>query len=161
MLGLKGSLNEYELDLLRQRSVEARHQKAQRGELVVAAPVGYVKTEDQRLEKDPDRRVQEAILSVFRKTVELGTVRQALLWFQEQGLQVPARRCVGSHSETIWKRPGYSSVYQMLTNPVYGGAYVYGKTEATSHYEDGLPRKGSRRRQLPRWRGGRGGFLRP
>src|SRR5947199_6813163 len=60
LLGLKGSLNEYELDLLRQRSVEARREKARRGELLVACPVGYRKGE-QRLEKDPDRRVQEAV----------------------------------------------------------------------------------------------------
>ena len=60
LLGLKGSLNEYELDLLRQRSLSARYEKARRGELVVAAPVGFVKAGD-RLEKDPDRRVQEAI----------------------------------------------------------------------------------------------------
>ena len=59
LLGLKGSLNEYELDLLRQRSLEARREKAKRGELVVAAPVGYLKTSDQCLQKDPDRRVQE------------------------------------------------------------------------------------------------------
>ncbi len=61
LLGLKGSMNEYELDLLRHRSWEARLEMARRGELVVAAPPGFVKTEDQRLEKDPDRRVQEAI----------------------------------------------------------------------------------------------------
>src|SRR5262249_42065648 len=72
LLGLKGSLNEYELDLLRQRSLEARREKARRGELIVRAPVGYVKSED-RLEKDPDRRVQEAILSVYSKFSELGT----------------------------------------------------------------------------------------
>ena len=53
LLGLKGSLNEYELDLLRQRSVEARREKARRGELIVAAPVGYLKSEDGRLENDP------------------------------------------------------------------------------------------------------------
>ena len=59
LLGLKGSLNEYELDLLRQRSWEARREKARRGELIVAAPSGFIKTEQQRLEKDPDRRVQQ------------------------------------------------------------------------------------------------------
>src|ERR1700755_252098 len=91
LLGLKGSLNEYELDLLRQRSVEARREKARRGELTQAAPVWYIKTEDQRLEKDPDLRVQQAILLVFRKFVELGTVRQTLMWFLEHGLQVPTR----------------------------------------------------------------------
>src|SRR5205807_5498158 len=78
LLGLKGSLNEYELDLLRQRSLEARRQKAKRGELIVAAPAGYVKTEDQRLEKDPDRRVQEAVQLVLAKFMELGTARQVL-----------------------------------------------------------------------------------
>src|SRR5215472_7687217 len=64
LLGLKGSLNEYELDLLRQRSVEARREKAKRGELIVASPAGYVKGED-RLERDPDRRVQERVVLVF------------------------------------------------------------------------------------------------
>jgi DNA invertase Pin-like site-specific DNA recombinase len=61
LLGLKGSLNEYELDLLRQRSVEARRAKALRGELLVAAAVGYLKTDAPHVEKDPDRRVQDAI----------------------------------------------------------------------------------------------------
>jgi len=76
LLGLKGSLNEYELDLLRQRSVEARRAKAQRGELLVMAPVGYLKTDAPHFEKDPDRRVHDAVTLVFRKFAELGTVRQ-------------------------------------------------------------------------------------
>src|SRR5271167_2397015 len=75
LLGLKGSLNEYEPDLLRQRSVEARREKARRGELIVTAPAGYVKGEG-RLEKDPDRRVQERVLLVFSKFFELGSARQ-------------------------------------------------------------------------------------
>jgi len=95
LLGLKGSLNEYELDLLRQRSVEARRAKAQRGELIVAAPIGYLKTEEQSLEKDPDRRVQQAIVLVFEKFLELGSVRQTLMWFLEQGLEMPARNELG------------------------------------------------------------------
>src|SRR5580692_9772444 len=101
LLGLKGSLNEYELDLLRQRSLEARREMAKRGELVVTAPVGYCKTEDQRLEKDPDLRVQDAIRSVFRQFVAIGSVRQTLLWFLEHGLQLPA--CT-PRGEIQWKR---------------------------------------------------------
>src|SRR6266550_2773548 len=148
LLGLKGSLNEYELDLLRQRSVEARRAKAQRGELLVAAPIGYLKTEEQLLEKDPDRRVQQAIVLVFEKFLELGSVRQTLLWLLEQGLEMPARNELG---ETGWKRPSYGTVYRILTGPVYGGAYAYGKTEHTLHYEDGEPRKRSRRKPREQW----------
>jgi len=92
LLGLKGSLNEYELDLLRQRSVEARRAKARRGELLVAAAVGYLKTDAPHVEKDPDRRVQDAIALVFRKVVELGTVRQTLWWFLSMGCNCPSGR---------------------------------------------------------------------
>src|SRR5262249_6655143 len=70
LLGLKGSLNEDELDLLRQRSVEARREKARRGELIVAAPAGYVQGED-RLEKNPDRRVQERVLFGWKQFEEI------------------------------------------------------------------------------------------
>jgi DNA invertase Pin-like site-specific DNA recombinase len=124
LLGLKGSLNEYELDLLRQRSLAARHEKARRGELVVAAPVGFVKHGD-RLEKDPDRRVQAAIRLVFDKVAELGSARQALLWFHEHGLDLPTRRKDG---DLVWRRPCYATIHRMIANPVYGGAYAYGKT---------------------------------
>src|SRR5437899_6766023 len=148
LLGLKGSLNEYELDLLRARSVEARHERARRGELVVVAPVGFLKTEDQRFEKDPDQRVQEAILLVFRKFGELGSVRQTLLWFLEEGLQLPARRPDGS---IVWKRPIYASVWRILTNPIYGGAYAYGKTAATVSYADGQPRRARSRKRPEQW----------
>jgi DNA invertase Pin-like site-specific DNA recombinase len=148
LLGLKGSLNEYELDLLRQRSVEARHQKARRGELLISAPVGYIKTDDQRLEKNPDRRVQEAISLVFRKFRELGTVRQTLLWFLEHELQLPTHNARG---ELFWRRPGYRGVHRMITSPIYGGAYTYGKTEHVVRYEGGGPRRQSRRKPRDQW----------
>src|SRR6201996_5914190 len=67
LLGLKGSLNEYELDLLRQRSLEARREKARRGELIIIAPVGYRKTEEPSFERTPDRRVREATELFFAK----------------------------------------------------------------------------------------------
>ena len=153
LLGLKGSLNEYELDLLRQRSLAARHEKARRGELIVTAPVGYVKAEgsspgSQCLEKDPDRRVQAAIALVFEKFLELGSARQALLWLLEHDLQLPARP---SNGALVWKRPSYRMVHSLLTNPAYGGAYAYGKTEPVTRYDGMAPRQGTRRKPREDW----------
>jgi DNA invertase Pin-like site-specific DNA recombinase len=130
LLGLKGSLNEYELDLLRQRSLSARYEKARRGELVVSAPIGFVKAGD-RYEKDPDRRVQEAIALVFDKVEELGSARQALCWLHEHDLDLPVKQANG---ETSWRRPNYGSIHRIIENPVYGGAYAYGKRSASTGY---------------------------
>jgi DNA invertase Pin-like site-specific DNA recombinase len=148
LLGLKGSLNEYELDLLRQRSLEARRAKAHRGELLVIAPVGFRKAEGQRLEKDPDRRVQEALRLVFDQFERIGSVRQTLLWFHEHGLELPACTARG---EIVWKRPRYGTLYQILTNPLYGGAYAYGKTEHGTHYVGGEARPRTRRKPREQW----------
>src|SRR4029077_7179046 len=130
LLGLKGSLNEYELDLLRQRSLSARYEKARRGELVVSAPIGFVKVGD-RYEKDPDRRVQAAIALVFDKVLELGSARQALLWFLEHGLELPVK---GTDGATAWRRPSSTRIHRMIANPIYRGAYAYGKTAVAMIY---------------------------
>ena len=151
LLGLKGSLNEYELDLLRQRSQEARRQKAARGELLIAAPVGYIKTADQRLEKDPDGRVQEAIHLIYKKFFELGTVRQTLLWFVDQGLDLPVAQHSASGSRTLWKRPCYGGVLNILRDPIYAGAYRYGRTVVTTVAREGRLRKRTVRKPLPKW----------
>ena len=147
LLGLKGSLNEYELDLLRQRSLAARHEKARRGELVVGAPVGFIKVGD-RLEKDPDRRVQAAIRLAIDKVAELGSVRQALFWFLEHGLDLPTRVNGGA---VEWRRPRYSTIHELIANPAYGGAYAYGKTGVAVRYHGAGAKARPRRKPRAEW----------
>ena len=152
LLGLKGSFSEYELDVLRQRSLEARYAKAERGELVIVAPVGYIKTRDQRLETDPDQRVQQAIRRVFEKFFELGSARQVLMWFLEHGLDLPAVRHGADGWETWWHRPRFGTVRQILSNPTYAGAYGFGRTDAKSEVRDGELRKIRVRKPIDEWR---------
>ena len=89
LLGMKGTMSEMELSVFRQRSIEAMKQKARRGELFLTVAVGYVKAGRDTIEKDPDRRVQEAVALVFRKFTELQTIRQVLVWLRQEKIPLP------------------------------------------------------------------------
>lgn len=140
LLGMKGTMSEMELSLFRQRSLEALKQKARRGELLLTVAVGYVKTVDDRIEKDPDRRVQEAIALVFRKFDELQTVRQVHLWMRQKRLPLPAVTYADGGRHITWKLPVYNTLHHMLTNPVYAGAYAFGRTGSRTTIEAGRKR---------------------
>ena len=129
LLGLRGTMSEFELNLLRQRSLEAIRQKASRGELRFGLPVGYTWGVRGAIELDPDLRVQNAIRMVFDRFQELGSARQVLLWCRQQQITLPAIGYGESH-HVYWKDPVYHTVLAILTNPMYAGAYAFGRTEA-------------------------------
>jgi DNA invertase Pin-like site-specific DNA recombinase len=141
LLGLKGTMNEFELNLMRQRSLEAIRQKARRGELRCRIPVGFCWTLDGKIEMEPDGRVQQAIRQVFDKFAELGSARQVFLWFRAERLSVPVLWYDQFGPKIQWRPPIYRSIVAMLGNPVYAGAYAYGKTEARTMVVEGRARR--------------------
>ena len=132
LLGMKGTVSEMEGSVLRQRSHDARRQKAERGELFLNLPAGYVKVGRDAIAMDPDQRVRDAIRHVFRKFAEFRSIRQVFLWFRQEGIELPSRSLsTGVHGwQVAWKLPVYNTVHQILTNPIYAGAYVYGARSA-------------------------------
>src|ERR1700757_1229593 len=91
LLGMKGTMSELELSLFRQRSQEALKQKARRGALFLSVAAGYVRTGPDRIEKDPDQRVQDALRLVFAKFAEFQSVRQVHIWLRDEGIELPVK----------------------------------------------------------------------
>jgi DNA invertase Pin-like site-specific DNA recombinase len=141
LLGLKGTMSEFELTLLRRRMLDAAVAKARRGELRLSVPVGYVWSRELGLEISPDRRVQDAIRTVFRLFERLGSARQVLLHMRQEGLMFP-RPSDGKHlDELSWRPPVYRNVISVLQNPFYAGAYAYGKSRVQTTIVEGTVRK--------------------
>ena len=152
LLGMKGTMSEMELSLLRQRSVEALKLKAARGELLSTVAIGFIRTQDDRIEMDPDQRIREALGVVFSKFTELRSVRQVLLWIREESINLPAVVNGPNGRSVVWRAPIYNSVLHILTNPVYAGAYAFGRTETRVRIEAGRKRVVSGiRREREHW----------
>jgi DNA invertase Pin-like site-specific DNA recombinase/uncharacterized protein YndB with AHSA1/START domain len=147
ILGLKGIMAEAELHVLRARLEGGIRNKAARGELRRGLPVGFVWGEaDGEVSFHPDESVVHTLRTVFAKFTELGSVRKVWLWFRSEGLTFPLR----SHmkSAICWVAPSYHTVHQVLTNPVYAGAYIYGRCRH-ERYVDEQGRLRRRTRHLP------------
>ena len=140
LLGMKGTMSEMELSVFRQRSAEAMKQKARRGELFLTVAVGYVKAGGNGIEKDADRRIQEAVALVFRKFSELQTIRQVLVWLRQEQILLPALGIGAGADRVVWRLPVYPTLHHMLTNPVYAGAYAFGRRTARATIENGRKR---------------------
>jgi DNA invertase Pin-like site-specific DNA recombinase len=154
LLGLKGTISEAEIGWLRQRAHEALLAKARRGELVIGLPVGYVRTPEGHVEKDPDQRVQQAITLVFERFGTLGSARQVLLWCRQEGLALPVVKPDGQGgTPVVWRLPVYGTILRVLQNPIYAGAYAFGRTSTRTLIEAGVARKsrGHRRRRPEEW----------
>jgi DNA invertase Pin-like site-specific DNA recombinase len=140
LLGMKGTMSELELSMFRQRSQEALKQKARRGALVLGVAAGYVKVGRDRIEKNPDKRVQEALQLVFTKFAELQSARQVHIWLREEGIELPVKSRHGEAHGVVWRLPAYNIVHNILTNPIYAGAYAFGRTKSRVSLEDGRKR---------------------
>jgi excisionase family DNA binding protein len=141
LLGMKGTMSELELSILRQRSLEALKQKARRGELFLTVAIGYVKERHNRIAVDPDRRVREGIALVFRKFAEFQSIRQVHLWLRHERIVLPAVRYTAAEGRSVvWKLPVYNTIHHILTNPIYAGAYAFGRTCSRVTIADGRKR---------------------
>ncbi len=149
LLGLKGSMAEFELGLLRQRAREAFEQKVRRGHAMWEMPVGMVRNEEDRIEKTPDRQVQQAIDGVFTKFRELGSARQTMLWYRDENIPLPEIQPATRGREVVWRLPNGHRIYQILKNPCYAGALAYGRTAEKTVVKQGRTRKTATRQRKP------------
>ena len=128
-------MSEAELHILRARLDGGIRNKAARGELRRGLPVGFVwGEEDGEVCFHPDEAVTRTIRAVFERFAELGSVRRVWLWFRSEGLSFPLREHAGA--DIRWIPPTYTSIHQVLTNPVYAGAYVYGKSRHERYVDE-------------------------
>jgi len=125
VLGIKGTLSVVELKVLRQRLQAGQESKARRGELFKRLPVGYVRDPMDKIVFHPDQRICEAIQLVFAKFRERWSVRQTFQWFRDHDVELPANPVQGTR--LVWKIPTQSLVRDVLCNPFYAGAYVWGR----------------------------------
>jgi DNA invertase Pin-like site-specific DNA recombinase len=143
LLGLKGTMSEYELSLMRQRGLAARDAKARRGEHQFMLPPGFCWSEAGKIEIDPDEHVADTIRLVFTKFHELGSARQVFLWLRAADIKMPVVLRNVDVYKLVWKAPAYHSVMQILHRPLYAGAYAFGRRAQRTRIVDGRAHKTS------------------
>jgi len=154
LLGLKGTMSEAELHILRARLDGGIRNKAARGELRRGLPVGLIWGEqDGQVLFHPDEAVTGAIRTVFERFAEFGSARRVWLWFRSEGLSLPLQLSPsGQPGPVRWIPATYTSIHNILTNPVYAGAYAYGKTRCERYVnENGAVRKRMRHLPMEQW----------
>jgi excisionase family DNA binding protein len=141
LLGMKGSISEFELGVLRARMLDAARAKAQRGELRISVPTGFIWHREIGLGFDPDLRIQEAVRLIFARFRELGSARQVLLSMMADQVHFPRPSDDQKPVTFDWTPIRYRNVISVLKNPFYAGAYAYGKSQKRTEIVDGRARK--------------------
>lgn len=144
LLGLKGTMSEAELHVLKQRLHQGKLNKARRGELAFPLPIGYVRRPSGEVTFDPDEQVQHVVKLLFRKFDELGTLHALLRYLNQHDIQLGVRVREGlAKGELEWRRPNRMTLQNLLKNPVYAGAYAYGRRQVDPRKQQpGRPRSG-------------------
>jgi len=133
LLGLKGTMSEAELHMIKQRMIQGKRNKAQRGELGFQVPIGYVRRASGEIRFDPDEQVQKVVHLIFRKFEELGTLNATLRYLVKNEIQVGVRVLKGENRGDLeWHRPNRPTLQNMLKNPSYAGAYPTFRTSFCS-----------------------------
>jgi DNA invertase Pin-like site-specific DNA recombinase len=146
LLGLRGMFSEAELHLLRLRLEAGRRRQLERGTYQQQLPTGLVRLPDGRVVKDPDRQVQGALALVFERFARLGACQRVLRSLRDDGLLLPRRQTCGPHQgELLWKRPTDAALYDILKNPAYAGAFVYGRHGRHPEWRPGQPERAMHR----------------
>lgn len=154
LLGLKGTMSEAELHIIRARLDGGIRNKAARGELRRGLPIGFIWGEqDGEVLFHPDAAVAGAIRTVFERFAEFGSARRVWLWFRSEGLSFPLQDApAGQLGPIRWVVPTYIAIHHVLSNPVYAGAYAYGKTRCERYVdEQGVVRKRMRHLPIDQW----------
>jgi DNA invertase Pin-like site-specific DNA recombinase/predicted DNA-binding transcriptional regulator AlpA len=154
LLGLKGTMSEAELHILRARLDGGIRNKAARGELRRGLPVGFVWGEsDGEVLFHPDEAVTGAIRTVFERFAEFGSARRVWLWFRSEGLSFPLQQApAGQPGPIRWVTPTYTALHHILTNPVYAGSYAYGKSRCERYVDEhGVVKKRMRHLPIEQW----------
>jgi DNA invertase Pin-like site-specific DNA recombinase len=153
LLGLKGTMSEAELHLLKQRMLAGKQAKARRGELAIALPTGYVRHPSGEAVLDPDEQVQTVVRLVFSKFAELGTLHGVLHWLVDHDVQLGMRVRAGpDKGELVWRRPNRMTLQNILHSPVYAGIYAYGRRRVDPRRQrPGRPSTGRVVRPADQW----------
>jgi DNA invertase Pin-like site-specific DNA recombinase len=153
LLGLKGTISEAELHVIRARMEQGKRHKAERGELYSQLPVGYVFLDSGEVALDPDQQAQAVLRLVFAKFGELGTGRAVVRYLLLHGMRLPLRPGNGPRRPALqWREPTPEAIYNILSHPIYAGAYAYGRRRVDAQRkQSGQSRRGQVMVPMEEW----------